>query len=97
MANKSERLAVLSNAEQFALYGLPDFDDGQRLEYLSLSEPELALACSRPGLHTRIYCVLQIGYFKRVFEKHHMRVRRFSISRTATRSIMVSEVCTLYS
>jgi TnpA family transposase len=64
MANKSERLAVLSNAEQFALYGLPDFDDGQRLEYLSLSEPELALACSRPGLHAQVYCALQIGYFK---------------------------------
>jgi hypothetical protein len=28
-ATKSERLAVLSDAEQFALYGLPDFDDGQ--------------------------------------------------------------------
>ncbi len=34
---------------------------------------------------------------ERVFEKHHMRVRRFSISRTPTRSIMVSAVCTLYS
>lgn len=31
---KSERLAVLNNAEQEALYGLPDFDDAQRLEYL---------------------------------------------------------------
>ncbi len=49
MTGKSERLAVLSDAEQYALYGLPDFDDGQRLEYLSLSEAELALACSRPS------------------------------------------------
>ena len=64
MTNKSERLTVLSDAEQFALYGLPDFDDGQRLEYLSLSEAELALACSRPGLHAQAHCVLQIGYFK---------------------------------
>ena len=31
--------------------GLPDFDDGQRLDYLSLSESELALACSRFGIH----------------------------------------------
>lgn len=31
---KSERMAVLDNAEQEALYGLPDFDDTQRLEYL---------------------------------------------------------------
>ena len=64
MTTKSERLAVLSAAEHFALYGLPDFDEGQRLEYLSLSEAELALASSRPGLHSQVYCVLQVGYFK---------------------------------
>jgi Tn3 transposase DDE domain/Domain of unknown function (DUF4158) len=64
MATKSKRLTLLSDAEQFAPYGLPDFDDGQQLEYLSLSEAELALACSRPGLHAQVYCVLQIGYFK---------------------------------
>ena len=64
MATKSKRLTLLSDAEQFALYGLPDFDDGQQSEYLSLSEAELALACSRPGLHAQVYCVLQIGYFK---------------------------------
>ena len=64
MANKSERLAVLSEAEQFALYGLPDFDDRQRLTYLSLPGPELALASSRPGLHAQVWCALQIGYFK---------------------------------
>ncbi len=64
MATKNKLLAVLSDAEQFALYGLPDFDDRQRLDYLSLSESELALACSRPGLHAQAYCTLQIGYFK---------------------------------
>lgn len=46
---KSERLAVLNNAEQEALYGLPDFDDAQRLEFLALDESELTLACSRQG------------------------------------------------
>lgn len=61
---KSERLAVLSDAEQFALYGLPDFDDRQRWDYLALSEQELALASGRPGLHAQAYCCLQIGYFK---------------------------------
>ena len=64
MATKSKRLTVLSEAEQFALYGLPDFDDGQQLEYLSLSEAELALASRRSGLHAQVYCALQIGYFK---------------------------------
>jgi hypothetical protein len=64
MIAKSERLTVLSDAEQEALYGLPDFDDAQRLEYLALTEAELAIASSRPGLHAKVYCVLQIGYFK---------------------------------
>jgi hypothetical protein len=61
---KSERLTVLSDAEQEALYGLPDFDDPQRLEYLALTETELALACRRTGLPAQVYCILQIGYFK---------------------------------
>ncbi len=64
MTSKSERLAVLSDAEHYALYGLPDFDDSQQLEYLSLSEVELALVSCRPGLLAQVYCVLQIGYFK---------------------------------
>lgn len=32
VTGKSEQLAVLNNAEQEALYGLPDFDDAQRLD-----------------------------------------------------------------
>jgi TnpA family transposase len=64
LASKSERLTILSEAEQFALYGLPDFDDGQRLDYLALWESELALASSRPTLAAKAYCALQIGYFK---------------------------------
>ncbi|MER2624177.1 MAG: hypothetical protein ABTS22_09590 [Accumulibacter sp.] len=50
MMTQSERLTVLSDAEQEALYGLPDLDDVQRLEYLALTETELALASSRHGL-----------------------------------------------
>lgn len=57
-------LAVLSPAEQDALYGLPDLDDSQRLEYLALTEPQLTLACNRPSLHAQVWCVLQVGYFK---------------------------------
>ena len=64
MTLKNKLLSVLSDAEQEALYGLPDFDDAQRLEYLALSEAELTLASSRPSLHAQVYCVLQIGYFK---------------------------------
>lgn len=64
MATKNKLLTVLSDAEQFALYGLPDFDDGQQLEFLSLPESELALAYCRIGLPAQVYCILQIGYFK---------------------------------
>ncbi|MGH1506556.1 Tn3 family transposase [Ralstonia solanacearum] len=64
MTNKNKLLSVFSDAEQEALYGLPDFDDAQRLEYLALTESELSLASSRPSISAQIYCVLQIGYFK---------------------------------
>jgi TnpA family transposase len=64
MTAKSDRLNVLSDAEEEALYGLPNFDEGQQLEYLALSEAELALVMSRPSLHAQVHCILQIGYFK---------------------------------
>ena len=64
MPTTNKLLTVLSDAEQFALYGLPDFDAEQRLHYLSLSDAERALACSRPGLPAQVYCAVQIGYFK---------------------------------
>ncbi|HDT0788439.1 TPA: DUF4158 domain-containing protein [Klebsiella aerogenes] len=61
---KSERLSVLNDAEQEALYGLPDFDEGPQQEFLSLLAAELELATRRSGLPARIYCILQMGYFK---------------------------------
>lgn len=64
MANKNKLLSILSDAEQDALYGLPDFDDAQRLEFLALNESELALAWSRRGLHAQMYCIIQIAYLK---------------------------------
>lgn len=64
MPPKNKLLTILSEAEQYALYGLPDLDDGQQLEYLSLSEAELALSAGGPSLHAQVYCILQIGYFK---------------------------------
>ena len=64
MLTKSERLNILSASEQFALYGLPDFDDDQRMEYLVFTEQETALVFSRQSVHAQVYCALQIGYFK---------------------------------
>lgn len=64
MRATNERLTILSEAEQAALYELPDFDEEQRFEYLTLTEKEKTLALSRPHLSAKIYCMLQIGYFK---------------------------------
>lgn len=60
----NKRLTIFSKQEQFALYGLPDFNDEQRAEFLTLTEPELQLASSRSSANAKIYCALQIGYFK---------------------------------
>lgn len=62
--DKGKRLSVLTDAEKFALYDLPDFDEAQQMEYLSLTTKELELATSRPGIVAQIYCILQFGYFK---------------------------------
>jgi hypothetical protein len=50
MATKNKLLTVLSDAEQFALYGLPDFDEEQRLEFLSLSEAQLGVWAYTPWM-----------------------------------------------
>ena len=62
--DRSKRLTVLSEAEKLALYGLPDFDDFQRIEFFAMTEAERALAFHRQGLTEQIYCLLQLGYFK---------------------------------
>jgi hypothetical protein len=54
MSANYKRLNVLSQAEQFALYGLPDFDDSQRMEYFVFTEQELALALGRATIHAQL-------------------------------------------
>ncbi len=62
--DRNKRLTILSEAEKLALYGLPNFDDFQRIEFLAMTADERSLAFRRNGLLARIYCLLQIGYFK---------------------------------
>jgi Domain of unknown function (DUF4158) len=64
MRATNKRLTILSEAEQAALYELPDFDDEQRLEYLNLTAEEQVLMQRRSHLSDKIYYALQIGYFK---------------------------------
>lgn len=61
---KSERLSVLSDLEEFAFYGFPDFDSEQRRTYFDFTEQEWDLVLKCPSFHTQVYCALQIGYFK---------------------------------
>lgn len=64
MRATNERLTILSEAEQAALYELPDFDDEQRLNYLNLSCEEQALMHNRATLPAQVHCAIQISYFK---------------------------------
>ena len=62
--NPSKRLTILSDAEKNALYGLPDFDDFQRVEFFAMTDAERSLALRRRVFEEQVYCFLQIGYFK---------------------------------
>jgi len=64
MKEKQKRLSILSNLEEFAFYGLPDFDSAQRHQYLAFEPQEWNLIESCSSLHAKVYCALQIGYFK---------------------------------
>jgi len=64
MENRNKRLSILSNLEEFAFYGLPDFDDEQRSTYFLFEDQEWELILQCPSLHAQVQCALQIGYFK---------------------------------
>jgi TnpA family transposase len=62
--DSNERLTILSDAEKTALYGIPSFDDFQRIEFFAMTDSERSLALQRRGILKQVYCFLQIGYFK---------------------------------
>jgi hypothetical protein len=49
---KDKNLAILSEVEKFAFYGVPDFNDKQRREYFSFSESEIVHITSNLHAHT---------------------------------------------
>lgn len=73
MRASNKRLTVLSELEKFALYGIPDFTETQRSEFLSFTEPELKLIQSRPNLTLQVYCAVQLGYYKAKQPMRHGR------------------------
>ena len=58
------RLRILGDNEIKAIYGIPHFTHEERLEYFSLSPTEKAVLEQLHSIKSRIYYILQLGYFK---------------------------------
>jgi len=74
--DNNERLTILSEAEKTALYGIPDFDDFQRIEFFAMTEAERSLVLQRSGILKQVYCLLQIGFFNSPWTTCHRRMSR---------------------
>lgn len=59
-----EHLKILGPAEIEALYGLPRFTQDEREQYFALIPSERAALDVLGSQKSRLYCVLQMGYFK---------------------------------
>jgi len=59
-----KRLRILGDDEIEALYGRPHFTDDERLEYFALAPTEKATLEQLHSIKSRIYFILQLGYFK---------------------------------
>jgi hypothetical protein len=64
MRATNKRLTILTETEQLALYGLPDFNDEQRECFFQVTEEEYQLVISRSSLSAKFHCLLQMAYFK---------------------------------
>jgi hypothetical protein len=61
---RQKRLQILSDDEIEALYGRPRFTPEERLEYFTLSPTEQAALEPFHSIKSRLYGILQLGYFK---------------------------------
>ena len=62
--NPGKRLIVLEGDEVEALYGRPSFTPEERVEYFALAAKEKAALDQLHSLKSRVYFILQLGYFK---------------------------------
>lgn len=53
--DSNERLTILSDAENTALYGIPSFDDFQRIEFFAMTDAERSLALQRRGILKQVF------------------------------------------
>src|SRR5215470_4122502 len=59
-----KRLRILGDEEIEALYGRPRFTPDERQEYFAFAPPELAALEQFRSHPSRLYCMVQLGYFK---------------------------------
>jgi TnpA family transposase len=59
-----KRLRILDDDEVEALYGRPRFTDEERGQYFFLAPPEKAALEQFHSIKSRLYWILQLGYFK---------------------------------
>ena len=64
MNDHKERLTILSDQEWSMFYAFPDFTEEQRVDYFIFNQQELDLIFLQPSPEARVYCALQLAYFK---------------------------------
>jgi len=60
----NHRLFILKDKEVEALYRLPQFTDREKADYFTLEEEEMALLVLFRTVISKIFFILQLGYFK---------------------------------
>ena len=60
----TKRIHLLSSTEVEELYGLPAFHAHEQRLYFTLNQSERAALAQHSNTKTRIYFILQLGYFK---------------------------------
>ena len=61
---KTKRIKILGREELSALYDLPQFSEDEQKHFFSLSPEEKLSLKTFHALSSRIYFILQLGYFK---------------------------------
>ena len=64
MDNRGKRLVILGHEEVDALYGRPRFTQEERDDYFTLSAQEKAALGQLHSLKSKLFFMLQLGYFK---------------------------------
>lgn len=61
---QAKRLKILSKSEINELYDIPQFTQNEKEKYFSVSKEEHKVMLERGSLASRVYFILQLGYFK---------------------------------